>query len=101
MKGSWQIWPKWWISTYEITFATDCPKNPVSITLSATGFFQVYLNDTLIKNWQSPWPNIVTFNFTPLCGCNRLKIVVFNFWWPSPSATIYSLFQSTKGCYDC
>jgi len=84
---------------YYVTFYTDCP-NPVTLVFAATGYFQVYLNETLIKDWQSPWPSVTKFQFKPLCGCNRLRILVFN-WWQSPAAVIFNLYQNTAGCYDC
>lgn len=45
------VYPKQWITNYTVTFNTDCPQNPVTITISATGWFTVLLNGTVLINW--------------------------------------------------
>ncbi len=99
--GSSNIYPRYWLTYYTITFSTDCLINPVNLAIASTGYFQIYLNGSLIEDWQSPWPSITRFQFAPLCGCNKLTVIVWSYWWSSPSAIIYSLTQNTAGCYDC
>lgn len=102
--GSFVLKPTGYIATYTITFYTDCPQNPVILNFAATGMAYVQLNGQWLLTGAYPWPSThqVTLQKPALvCGCNTLKIYVYNAWWPSPAALIYSLSQSTAGCYNC
>lgn len=96
--------PQRYVATYTIQFHTDCPQNSVTLKFSATGSSFVFLNDNSILQWGAPYPRIHTYVLkTPelKCGCNILRILVYNFYYPSPAALTYSLSQDTTGCYDC
>jgi hypothetical protein len=69
--------------------------------MASTGLYQVSFNGVQIQGWSSPWPQTITLTLKPICGCNTLIITVYNYYYPSPSAIIYSLTQSTSGCYNC
>lgn len=98
--GDKKILPIGWTVTYEITYYSDCPQNPATLYVAATGYFSVYLNGVLIGSG-GPWPKTHKFDLLKLlCGCNKIKIVVKNHF-PSPAAIIYSISQNKAGCYDC
>lgn len=103
-KGSFEILPKKLISTYTITIDTDCPQGGVTLIFSTTGVSFVYLNDKLLLSWGSPYSKVnKLFLQAPdlLCGCNILKIKVYNCYYASPNGLIYSLKKHTKNCYNC
>lgn len=102
--GTFKIYPRYWITTYTIKFYIDCPKNGVSLHFATTGTSFVYLNGHLLLSWYYPYPSVHQLNLQEpelVCGCNILKIIVYNFYYQSPAALIYSLSQSTTGCYNC
>lgn len=90
------------IVTYTIRFTTECTKKPVILRLSTTGSYFILLNGQLISSWGRPFPNLdrVTINGFK-CGCNEIKVLVYNYYFPSPNALIYSLSQDTTGCFTC
>jgi hypothetical protein len=99
-----RIYPVRWLTTYSIKFTTDCPQSSVTLNYASTGSTFVYLNSHLIVSWALPWPQTHSITLSPshlLCGCNHLTITVFNYYYPSPAALIYSLTQNTQNCYQC
>lgn len=102
--GTFKIYPRYWISTYTISFQTDCPQSGVTLTFATTGVSFIQLNGNWILTWGDAWPKVhkVTLKKPQLqCGCNTIKILVYNYYYPSPAALFYSLTQDTTGCYDC
>jgi hypothetical protein len=96
--------PLGYVATYTIQFHTDCPQNSVIFKFSTTGSSFVFLNGNSIVQWAATYPRVYTYILkTPQlkCGCNTIKIYVYNFYFPSPAALTYSLTQDTTGCYDC
>ena len=96
--------PLGYVATYSIEFHTDCPQNPVTLKFSVTGSGFVYLNGKSVLQWASPYPKLhtVTLKVPELqCGCNTIKIYVYNYYFASPAALLYNLYQDTVGCYDC
>ena len=103
-KGDRFIYPRRKYTCYTINFNSDCPKNQVTLNIASTGFLFIYLNGQMIKRWGPPWP--VRHNLTlsrPIlkCGCNTLRVCVYNYYIPSPSAIIYTLAQNLTGCFNC
>ena len=35
------------------------------------------------------------------CGCNSIRVMVYNYYYASPSGIIYNLSQDKSGCYTC
>lgn len=102
--GTFKILPRFWISTYTISFQTDCPQNGVTLTFATTGVGFVQLNGNWILTWANSWPQIHKVSLTKpqlQCGCNTIKILVYNYYYASPAALFYSLTQDTTGCYNC
>lgn len=102
--GSFVLYPHYQIYCYTITFYTDCPQNGVTLAVAGTGAIFVQVNGTWLLTWGNPYPTIHKVYIPPsklTCGCNKIRICVYNYWWPSPLAIIYSLSQSTVGCYNC
>lgn len=102
--GAFKILPRFWISTYTITFHTDCPQNGVTLAFATTGLGFVQLNGNWVHTWASSWPTIHKISLKKpqlQCGCNTIKILVYNFYYPSPAALFYSLSQDVSGCYNC
>lgn len=92
-------------STYSIKFNTDCPQGRVTLLLATTGYSFVYFNGKLIHKWGKPYPekkytSLELKKPELLCGCNTLKVVVYN-QNPSPLGLTYNLLQVKDGCYDC
>lgn len=82
--GQFQILPKFKVTTFTIKFYTDCPQSDVNFAFATTGVAFVLLNGNLIKNWALPYPQIHKLTLSKpdlLCGCNRLKIVVYNYYF--------------------
>ena len=99
-----KIYPLRWITHYTITFTTDCPHKDVLLSIASTGSFFVYINNILVKSWAEPYPQThqVTIPKEHLkCGCNKIKVIVYNFYFPSYSAIIYGLSQDKTGCFTC
>ncbi len=102
--GDGRMYSLGWLTTYSITFTTDCPQNGVTLKFAATGSSFVYLNGHQLLSWGLPWPTIHTVSLSKpelICGCNTIKILVYNFFYPSPAALIYVLNQNTTNCYNC
>ena len=100
-KGQIQILPKLWTSSYGITFESDCPQNPAQLSFSVTGVGFVYLNGQLVHSWYVPF-QVHHLQLSGLkCGTNKVKIVVYNYYFSSPCALLYSISQSTANCYQC
>ena len=96
------VYPLRWLVTYTIKFTTDCRKKPVNFKFSTTGSFFVIFNGNLISSWGRPYPNIATLTLDNLqCGCNEIKVIVYNYYFTSPGALVYSLSQDTSNCYTC
>ena len=96
--------PLGYVATYTIQFTTNCPQNTVTLKFSVTGSGFVYLNGNSVLQWASPYPKLhtVTLKVPELqCGCNTIKIYVYNYYFASPAALLYNLYQDTVGCYDC
>lgn len=104
--GSFLMYPRYYLATYTITFNTDCPEAGVVLSIAGTGSVFVYnINVPFWElSWGNPWPTIhnITIPASRLkCGCNTLRIYVYNYYFPSPAALIYSLSQDTSKCYKC
>ena len=96
--------PQKWLTTYTITFTTDCPQNDVILKIAATGSLFVYLNGNIISSWLAPYPSTHQIKLKQpdlICGCNTVKVLVYNYYYASPVAMIYSLGQDKTGCYLC
>jgi hypothetical protein len=94
------------VATYTITFQIDCPQKEVTLQFSSTGSGFVFLNGQPIASWILPYPyqqvSSLTLKQPNLqCGCNKLTILVYNYYYSSPAALTYSLSQNSAGCYDC
>lgn len=103
-QGSYQLYPRGWYTYYTITFNLDCPQNPLVFTYSSTGYTFVYINDKLIKSMADPYPTFNTVTIYPSdlkCGCNTIRVLVYNFCCSSPAALTYRLTQDSTGCYSC
>ena len=103
--SAYQLYQKGYRTTYTIKFYTDCPQNPVNFIFATTGYSFVYLNGKLIHKWGKPYPEYHTLTLTKdnhlQCGCNVLKVIVYNYCCPSPCGLTYSLTQNKAGCYEC
>jgi hypothetical protein len=58
----------------------------------------------MIKSWLAPYPsyhNVTLAKPHLLCGCNTIKVLVYNYCCQGPAAITYTLSQNTTGCYDC
>lgn len=104
--GSFAVKPIGYLATYTITFYTDCPQNGVTLYYATTGSSYVQLNGEWILTGDYPFPStkphkVLLKQPTLKCGCNVIKVLVYNAWWASPAALIYSLSQDTTGCYNC
>lgn len=98
------VYPLKFLTTYTIVFTTDCPKNDLILEFSATGSFFVMVNGKLRSSWGVPFPNTdrLTISASDLtCGCNTIKVIVYNNFFASPLGLIYSLSQDKTGCYVC
>ena len=96
--------PQKWLTTYTITFTTDCPQSDVILKIAATGSLFVYLNGNIISSWLAPYPSTHQIKLKQpdlICGCNTVKVLVYNYYYASPVAMIYSLGQDKTGCYLC
>ena len=102
--SGYKTFPKGWRTTYTIKFNTDCPQNAVNFIFATTGYSFIYLNGELIQSWGEAYPKYHTLTLTKpelKCGCNVIKVVVYNYCCPSPCGLTYSLTQNTDGCYEC
>lgn len=88
------------LTTFTINYNTFCP-NQVNLLIAASNIFRVFHNNNLVQGWSFPWPSIHRIPLSPLCQCNTIRVEVFNLWYPSPAAIIYSLTQNTNGCFKC
>jgi len=96
--------PLRWLVTYTITFTTDCPQNDVILNIASTGSLFIELNGKIIKSWLSPYPVTHQIKLSQpdlICGCNSVKVMVYNYYYASPVGMIYSLTQDKSGCYEC
>lgn len=103
-EGSYQIYPRYWFTTFTITFSLDCPQNPITFIYASTGLSYVFINGKLIKSGAAPYPSYHTVTINPSdlkCGCNVIRVLVYNYYYPSPAAITYRLTQNTNGCYNC
>ena len=103
-EGTIKVYPLKWLSTFTIKFTTDCPQNPVILKLSTTGSNFVYINGNLVHSWGQPYPSFQTITIGTadlICGCNEIKVHVYNFYFASPNALAYSLSQDKTNCYKC
>jgi hypothetical protein len=57
--GENKLYPLGWLTTYIISFSSDCTKNPLVLQLAATGSFFVYLNDKIVRSWGAPYPSTI------------------------------------------
>jgi hypothetical protein len=96
--------PLRWLVTYTITFTTDCPQNEVILSISATGSLFIELNGKLLRSWLNPYLLTHQIKLSQpdlVCGCNKIKVTVYNYYYASPVAMIYSLSQDKSKCYEC
>ena len=98
--GSRTIYDRNWMTNYTITFTTDCNR-PVVLTFSGTGYLRVFINGSLLQDWVTPYPELQAIQFKPYCGCNVLTINLYNCFYGSPAAIIYTLDQDQTDCYSC
>ena len=83
---------------------TTCSAEGLSLKLAGTGVLFIHVNGQSLVSWGEGWPMIHTINISPrmlMCGCNTIKICVYNYYFGSPAALVYSVHQQTQGCYDC
>lgn len=104
--GDFKLRPIGYVSSYTVTFYTDCPQSGVTLTFAGTGRSYVQLNGEWVLTFAYPYPSnkphqLVLKAPQLKCGENTLKIYVYNAWWASPSALIYNIDQNTTGCYNC
>ena len=103
--GSFVMYQKGYIVDYTIKFHTDCLKNSVILRWAATGDSFVSLNGQFIRIWASPYPSSIhTLSISTsqlLCGCNTIKIQVYNYRGESPAALVHQLSQTRVNCYLC
>ena len=73
---------------------------------AATGYSFLSINGQFIRMWVSPYQqsfrsNTIVIKSFLKCGCNEIKIQVYNYRMTSPAALIYKLSQTKVGCYGC
>lgn len=91
---------RWWL--FSTTFNTDCPQNPVTITITGYSweYIVVVLNGVVIgQGWGSVTASSLNCGCLK-CGCNTLEVYV---WVPCgcPVGVCFNVKQNTTGCYDC
>jgi hypothetical protein len=87
------------MTEYNIKFTPACNQNDVELRFSATGSAFVYINDKFLQSWSLPYPktHMITIDSKDLkCGCNNVKIMVYNYYFESPAALIYTLQQDNE-----
>ena len=92
------------VGCYEFKFNSACPNKDVTLRLSGTGVIFVWINGQTYVEWGAAWPSVVTLNIPTQnirCGCNTIKVCVFNYYYASPAALIYEVSQNTLGCFSC
>ena len=102
--NDYQLYPVGYQTSFTITFNTDCPHSPVKLTFAACGYAFVYINGHLVQTWLPPYPSYHTITIPQhllKCGCNTIKILVYNFCCPTPAAITYTLSQDVSHCYNC
>ena len=101
---NYEVKPLRYLATYTISFHTDCPQAQIAFKFAATGSVFVYLNGKSILEWGNPYPTILSLQLKKpdlKCGCNTIKVYVYNYYYASPAAFTYGLAQYTSECYNC
>ena len=76
----------------------------MTLILATTAYSFVYVNEEFIHQWgeEHPKHHVITLNKYQLqCGCNVLKVIVYNYDSPSPCGLSYKLTQKRSGCKEC
>lgn len=102
--GSQQLYPVNTYANYSFSFETDCPHQPSSMRIAATGIYTLTLNGKKTTFLGTPYSFVHSVTFSEgnfQCGTNRIDIQIANINYSSPLALIYSITQDTTKCYDC